>query len=370
LAGAGWLWTLVRERDWRNRWLGSLIVTAATTVFVQLVSMAVVQADTAGVISHGQTTIFGILRTFVHYLKIVTQEAVTYMWHNDRVLLGILVAAGIGMAVRFTSDAAAVFFGGVCATYVITAGVGFSSFMRYEMILFPAAAVAAGAMLQLLLGEPDSRSDSDSGADPETVESTPGTRPDRWKPQLAFNIAALAVVLGVSLPGSWSSAAAAPPSPSYAAAQGGRPYALPPLAKPGAEVTLNAVFNQTFGMAAGSGVIQGALDWVHVVRYRPTAPDQPGWSTRAKDGTTLIHPNSMDQDPDAQKAFGRALSLNRTVRSDTVKILSRQVSEYGEDVVFTVLDNSGTVHRGTATTLYPVWDKRDPGVITALVFDN
>ena len=35
MAGAGWLWALVRERTWRNRWLGSLVVTAATTLVIQ-----------------------------------------------------------------------------------------------------------------------------------------------------------------------------------------------------------------------------------------------------------------------------------------------------------------------------------------------
>jgi hypothetical protein len=77
----------------------------------------------------------------------------------------------------------------------------------------------------------------------------------------------------------------------------------------------------------------------------------------------------MGQDVSVSAAFGRGLSLNTTVKPDTVKILSRQVSEYGEDVVFTVEDTSGVVHRGTATTLYAIWSKNDPAVVTALVFD-
>jgi hypothetical protein len=46
------------------------------------------------------------------------------------------------------------------------------------------------------------------------------------------------------------------------------------------------------------------------------------------------------------------------------------VSEYGEDVVFTVEDTAGKVHQGTATTLYPIWHRGDPATVTALVFDS
>ena len=144
MAGAGWLWALVRERTWRNRWLGSLVVTSAITLVIQALTMMLVKTDTAGIISRGQTTYWGIIRQFVHYLKVVTVEACTYMWHTDRILYALLIAAGVAVVARLKSDAAAVFFGAACATYVITAALGFSAYMRYEMIMFPAAAIAAG----------------------------------------------------------------------------------------------------------------------------------------------------------------------------------------------------------------------------------
>ena len=59
----------------------------------------------------------------------------------------------------------------------------------------------------------------------------------------------------------------------------------------------------------------------------------------------------------------------RTVVSNSVRIVSRHVSAYGEDVTFTVKDTSGNPHRGTATTLYPIWNPKDPGIVTSLVFD-
>ncbi|NUR24703.1 MAG: hypothetical protein HOV83_02430 [Catenulispora sp.] len=384
MAGAGWLWALVGERSWRNRWTGAFAVTAAVTGVAQVVMMTVAKTDTAGVIGRGESTYWGVFRQFVHYLKVVTEQATTYMWHSDRILYALLIAAGLTVVVRFASDAAAVFVGAAGATYLITAGIGFSSLMRYEMMMVPAAAVAAGSLVSMVLGDrPPSRLEA-----PEPVTRAPsamfatlaGTRagrfaglhlprPDRWKPQLILNSAVLVAVVVVTLQGSWPSAAKAPASPSFAAAQGGSGYAVTPLAKPGAEVTLRAAFTQAALAANNASSLQGAFDWVHEVRYRPTAPDQPGWPARDRDGTAIMHANALGEDINGQKAFGNGITLGQTVVPDTVQIVERQVSEYGEDVVFTVKDKAGTVHRGTATTLYPIWDPKATGVITALIFD-
>lgn len=398
MAGAGWLWVLVRERDWRNRWLGSLVVTAAVTFVVQALSMTLVSTDAAGVIGRGQTTYWGIFRQFVHYLKVVTEQACTYMWHTDRILYALMIAAGISVFARFSSDATAVFVGAAASTYVITAGLGFSGYMRYEMAMFPAAAVAAGGLVTLAIGaylpkpvrEADFAADEARAIEPLPVvpgrfspgvvsaaaDTAPGRflglhlpRPERWKPQLILNSAVLAVVVGVTVHGSWSSAAAAPPSPSYAAAQGGSGYAVRPLARPTAAVTMRAMFEQAIGLAHDNANLQGSVDWVHAFRYRPTASDQPGWSVRDKDGTAVVYPNSMGQEISMSEAWGRGLSLDSTVKPETVRILSSQVNEYGEDVVFTIQDKSGAWHNGTASFLYPIWHRNDPATVTSLVFD-
>ena len=401
MAGAGWLWALVRERTWRNRWFGSLAVTAGVTLLIQALTMMLVKTDTAGIISRGQTTYWGIFRQFVHYLRIVTIEACTYMWQNDRILYAIFIAAGICVLAQFASDAAALFVGAAASAYLISAGLGFSAYMRYEMIIYPAAAIAAGRLVQMLIGDqlripaPAVDTAAEITADMAATQAPPPTRSsrrfdvmgtlaatkpgrflglheareDRWKPQLILNAAVLAVVVGVSVNGSWSSTVAAPASSSFAAAQGGSDYAVRPLSKQPAEQTLKLLFDQGVGLAHDSGQLQGAVDWVHTLRYRPLTPDQPGWGTRDKDGTAIIYPNSLGEDRTMQEAFGRGLTLNLTVKSNTVKILSRQVSEYGEDVVFTVEDTTGKVHRGTATTLYAIWNRKDPSIVTSMVFD-
>ena len=389
MAGAGWLWALARERTWRNRWLGSLVVTSALTLAIQALTMMLVKTDTAGIISRGQTTYWGIIRQFIHYLKVVTVEACTYMWHSDRILYALLIAAGVAVVARIKSDAAAVFFGAACATYVITAALGFSGFMRYEMIMFPAAAVAAGELVSFLIGsyvvkepaKPESEEHPAKprfslGLVPALARTSAGRflgfdqpRAERYRPQLLGGFVVLAVVVGVSIPGSWSSSISAPASPSIAAAQGTASYAVPPLATPGAEVTLRAAFDQAAALSLDKAGFDGTFDWVHDFRYRPLEPDQPGWGQRAKDGTYVIHVNSLGEDLDGGEAFGRAISLDRTVVSNSVRIVSRQVSQYGEDVVFTVKDTFGNVHKGTATTLYPIWNPKDPGLVTSLVFD-
>jgi hypothetical protein len=364
------------------------------------VSMTVVDVSTAGVIGRGQTTYWGILRQFVHYLKIVTEQATTYMWHTDRILYALLIAAGISVLARFGSDATAVFFGAVASTYLITAAVGFSDHMRYEMLMFPAAAVAAGGLVSLAIGaylpKPVTEAAAQETRETQEADETLPARPrrfslgivsslartapgrflglhlprqDRWKPQVILNAAVLLVVVSVSLAGSWTSTVAAPASPSFDAAQGSASYAFKPLAKPPADQTLHILFDQATGLAHDNINLQGALDWAHVMRYQPLAPDEPGWSTRAKDGTALINPNSMGQDPNTAEAYGRGLSLNSTIKSDTVKILTRQTSAYGEDVTFTVEDKSGGLHHGAATLLYPIWSSRDSSTVTSLVFD-
>ncbi|NUP53090.1 MAG: hypothetical protein HOW97_38080 [Catenulispora sp.] len=409
MAGAGWLWALARERTWRNRWLSSLVVTAATTLVVQIGTMLLVKTDAAGVLGRGQTTYWGIFRQFVHYLKIVTQQAVSYMWNEQHVLLALFVAAGVGMVVRYKSDAAAVFLGAAASTYLITAGLGFSTLMRYEMIMFPATAVAAGSLVQLLLGHylpaavaqpaaeavpagaAGSAAVADGGpaaedADQDTPprrrgrfglgDTAPGRflgldqpREERWKGKLILSGVALLVVVGISIPGSWQSTPTAPASPSFAAAQGGTPFAIKPLSKPPAEASLYWAFNQAADVANGNGMLDGSFDWVHDTRYRPTGPKDPGWPNRDKDGTTVMHINSTGMDQPAEIAFGNAITLNRTVDKATIKILQRDVSEYGEDVVFTVKDKSGVTHQGKATTMYPIWEEKAPGLVTALIWD-
>lgn len=409
MAGVGWVWWTVRSRSWRNQWLAPLVASSVAFLVTQVGSMLVASADTTGIVSHGKSGAWGIFRELIHEMKIVTKEAMNFMWHSDHVLLALMVAAGLGTVARFKSDVAAVFIGAAGCTLLVTASVGYTAGMRYDLVLFPAAGLAAGAFVSFALGlragepavaaelaadgtEDATAEDGASGAAPSAgaFGSAPAGRPltlrpvldrflpaslrarpgsDRWIPQAVGCAALLAIVVGVSVAGSFSSAVAAPASPSYAAAQGGEPYAVQPLARPGSEVTLKAAFVIAAKAADGwGGGVAGPFEWTHVLRYKPTSPLDPGWSKRGKDGTTLVQIGSFDGPQ--TKAFGATLSYNRTVLPDTLQIVSRQTSQYGEDVVFTIQDTAGVVHKGTATTLYPIWNATDAGIVTSLVFES
>ena len=409
MAGAGWLWHLVRERSWRNGWLAPFAVTAVPLVLVQAVTMVFVKVKNKAILGRGETTYWGIARKFVHYLKVVTHEALTYMWHSDRLLLALLVTAGVAAALRFKSDASAVFVGAAGATYLITAGVGFSSYMRYEMVMFPAAAVAAGGVLSALLGlsvrqvpveaaiptqqaarrvlegvggpaglsAADDVLGSDAGlpepADPALPQPRPQQsrlpRGDRWIPLLIGNAVVLALVLTVSAMGASRCTIATPATPSFAAAQGSAAYAVQPLARPPAEKAILSAFEQAEKVANGDGFLEGPFDWVHALRYRPTAPNEPGWNSRGADGTAIVYLNDMDASG-GSRAFGDAITFHRRVLGKSLTVLSRQTDQYGEEITFTVKDTSGAVHHGSATTLYPIWSTDDAGIVTSLVYDN
>jgi hypothetical protein len=362
-AACGWAWAAVRERRLANRWLGSLAVTVVLAGLTQLVLTMVAHVDTQGIVARGQTTFGGVVRQFGRNLGTVTREAMTYMWTSDRLLYGLLAAAALVALLRITKDLAAVFVGAVLSTYLLTAGVGFSANMRYEVIMFPATAVAVGGFAAWALehrGNPFAES-----------EGHPELAGTAWLPQLVGCVAVLAGLLAVTSVGGSRSTIAAPASPSFAAAQGSAPYAVVPVATPPAEVTLKAALTQAAKVAKEGGTLEGPFDWVHDLRYRPTGPGQPNWNRRDPDGTAVTRVNAMSNSEAAW--FGNAVTFARTVDPDTLRISNRKTSRYGEDVDFTVSDTDGYLHTGTATTLYPIWDNdaygvAEVGVVTALVY--
>jgi hypothetical protein len=268
--------------------------------------------------------------------------------------------------------------------------------MRYEMILFPAAAVAAGAGVAWLLGMRGSPfavavpgRDERAGRAERVGRGARGDRSERdhrdvgdhrgvpadevshslWIPQFVGCSVVLIACLVVSALGGSQSTTVAPASPAPAAMQAGRTYTPQPLASPGAEVTLKSALNAATDVAGGApqSALDVPFDWVHDLRYRPTGPGDPNWIHRSGDGTTITRRNAMS--PEESVAFSNAITFGRTVKPDSLEILSRVTSRYGEDVEFEVTDTLGRVHRGTATTLYPIWDPKDPGLVTSLVYE-
>ncbi|WP_344656570.1 hypothetical protein [Catenulispora subtropica] len=361
MAFAGWAWAFVRDRTWRNRWSGAAIVTIAVTGGMQLILSTVAHVDTQGLVTRGQTTAGGVARQLLRNLGTVTRGDISYMWANDRVLYALLIAAVLMTLLRITKDFAAVFIGAVAASYILTSGVGYSAGMRYEIIMFPAAAVATGGFVAWALGQQGS---------PFPLVREPEVEPDPgrslWIPQAVGCATVLGLCVLVTALGGSQSTTPAPASPSFTAAQGGQPYAVQPLARPGAEVTLRAALTQALNTLKSGYDLEGPFDWVHDLRYRVTSPDDPNYARRSPDGTTITRINAMTKEE--QKAFAGSVTFDGAAQPATLKVDDRTTSAYGEDVTFSVRDRNGVTHTGTATTLYPIWSAEEPGVVTALVY--
>lgn len=362
MAVAGWAWALVRERTWRNPWLGAMAVTLIVTGGMQLALSMVAHVDTQGIVTRDQSTFSGIASQLFRNARTVTTGDLRYMWNNDRLLYVLLGAALLMALLRFTKDLAATFWGALASAYVLTAGVGYSAGMRYEVIMFPAAAVAAGGFAAWALGQMGSPF-------PEVRE--PEVEPDLgrslWIPQLAGCAVVLGLCVAVTAVGGSRSTVPTPAAPSYAAAQGGQVYAVQPLSEPAAEATLKAAMTQALTvLTKKDNTLDGSFDWVHDLKYRVSSPADPNYRRRAADGTTITRVNAMT-DPE-QTAFANTITFNGTVEPDTLQVDSRQTTQYGQDVDFSVWDSAGVRHRGTATTLYPIWSITDPGLVTAIVY--
>jgi hypothetical protein len=431
MAAAGWLWAWIRERHFRNRWLGAAAVTVAAASLTQLATTLVAHIDTQGIVARDQTTVGGAVGQFYRNAAHIVRADHQYMWEADRVLYVILGAAILMALLKIGRDFAAVFVGALAATCILVAATGLASDMRYEMILFPAAAVSAGAFVAWALDQRGSpfgarrrtglgagagagvRAGAAAAAEPQPAfesafESAaapgqgagseiglgvtpaagpdPGREPDFasyadnaheqdddtpsrvWIPQFVGCSVLLISCLVVSALGGARSTGPAPASPSAAAAQAGRPYTSQPVATPPAEVTLKSALTAALDVAGGApdSELDTPFDWVHALRYRPAGPADPNWTRRAPDGTTVTRRNAMSSAEAV--AFSDALTFDRTIDPATLRIVHRVTSRSGEDVAFEVSDKTGGVHRGTATTMYPIWDPKEPGLVTSLVY--
>jgi hypothetical protein len=367
MAAAGWVWALARERTWRNPWLGAMSVTVVSTGGMQLVLEKVAHVDTQGIVNPGQTSFSGVIQQLLSNVRTVTTGDLHYMWHEDRLLYTLLGAAILMSLLRFTKDLAATFWGALASAYVLTAAVGYSAGMRYEIIMFPAAAVAAGGFAAWALGQMGSPFPivlEPLVPEPQGEADLHGSL---WVPQLVGSAAVLGLCVAITATGGSRSTAPAPASPSFAAAQGRQKYAVRPLAEPGAEVTLKAALTQALAILNKKDItLEGAFDWVHDLKYRVSGSGDPNYARRAENGTTVTRVNAMSS-PE-QVAFSNTITFNGAVQPDTVRINARHTTDYGEDVSFSVWDSAGVRHRGTATILYPIWLTTDPGLVTAIIY--
>jgi hypothetical protein len=384
LVAAGWLWTAIRNRKWRNEWLAPSLLVAAIVLVNQFLMgiLAPYDAKESILRMHDQPTMGAVITHLPQFTYRLLEAEWMYMYRNDTLLMVIVGIALVALLFRLTRLTAGLFLGILVPTVALVVGLGVPSHMRYESIIFPAMALflgelVAGVLPKVAGEQPVLAAAAVAGGPADPTDEETDTPRERWfrnRPALITLTAGVlffAFTVGYSLTHGSNAYGKVmpPPSPSFAAADGYNKNALHPLAKNPAENTLKATFKTANALAGGKDDPGYTLDYRHSFRYRPVTKVDPSWNKREADGTAIVNGYSEMTQKQAF-AFGSALSFGGTIDVDTVEVLTRSVSEFGEDVTFQVKDEDGGVHRGRATTLYPSLRKNWPGVTTQLVFDN
>lgn len=388
LVCGGWLWAFLfpapgLPRRFRNEWLApAAVVTGVSLVGQAAFSKAYPYNVTQQFLyASDQPTLHKALMNLPSLSWSLARSEVVYMLHNDHYLLVLMTAPLVYALIRFKDEMVGMFLGGAAGTAVLVLANGIPSGMRYESVLAPAAVLVFGALTErlgpvALRGGPVAEISPaliPRPAPPAPASAAPRAQSRREMLRIGTLAATcLAVLAGAvawsATHGSGSVVALVPTSPASAAALADTTAAVVPADREPAEHILEDCFSQASIMSQGGlNWLYMIADWRHPLRYRPMGPSDPGWLHRAPDGTATIR--FGDFTLPQQIRFGAALSLQNTVKPETLKVLWRRTSGFGEDVVFRVADQHGHEQTGRATVLYPLRPSVT-GLVTRLVFDS
>lgn len=369
LVAAGLLWALMPSRrglrDQRRDWLIATAVVSTVTVCGQIIDTLLAPYDISVeflLASHQRTMSAAVAHLPAMAWQITKAEA-GVMARTDVPLTMLAVGAAIHVLTAAREIDAWLLVGGSLGTYALMLANGFPSFLRYECVLFPLAAVCTAGLLKRWLPPSLHHVPRHSGA----VEHR---RPQPWRVPVLIIASVAVCTTGIAWSathGSASLVGAVPTAPAAAAALPGTPGAAVPVKAVSAQAVLRDAVDQAV-RAYKDGDVWGLIryfDWRHPLRYNPAGPGDPGWSTRAVDGTAVIYYGDFVEMAPVQVAAGLSRSGRYVPQSLTVT--TKRVDEYGEDVTFTIADLSGRSHRGRATVLYPT-RASSPGTITELVY--
>jgi hypothetical protein len=383
LVCGGWLWTWLfpvqgRPRSPRTEWLAPAAVVTGVSLAGQTAFSWAYPYDVTQqfLYASDRATLAGALLKLPSTAWSLARSEVVNMLENDRYLLFLMAAALVYALLRFRDVTAGLFLGGLAGTAAIAIANGVPSGMRYESVLIPAAVLVVGALAHDL-GPVGLRS-----AGPEDLAARVVPRPRarsmsvrpgrrvRVPRGVGLAAAGLAAVTGAvgwsAAHGSRSIVGPVRTAPAAAAALSGSGHAVVPVSREPADLILRDGLTQAELMAGNAGNwLYMIVDWRHPIRYRPLGPADPGWTSRLPDGTAIVR--FGDFTLPQQIRFGSALSLHATVAPQTLTVLHRRTSRFGEDVTFRVADREGHEHTGSATVLYPL-RPLVTGLITQLVF--
>ena len=369
LAAAGFLWALMPGRrgapGQRRDWLIAAAVISTITVCGQIINTLLAPYDISVeflLASHQRTMSAALAHLPVMAWQIAKAEA-GVMVRTDIPLTMLAIGAALYGVTAWREIDAWLLFGGSLGTSVLMLANGFPSFLRYECVLFPLVTMCTAGLLARWLPPAPQRVPRQSGP-------VADKRPQRWR--VPVLVVASATVCGSGIAwsathGSASLVGAVPTAPAAAAALPGTPGAAVPVKAVSAQAVLRDAVDQAMRAYKDRDVwgLIRYFDWRHPLRYNPAGPGDPGWSTRAADGTAVIYYGDFVEMAPVEVAAGLSRS-GRCVPS-SLEVTTKRVGEYGEDVTFTIADLSGQVHQGRATVLYPT-QASSPGTITELVY--
>lgn len=370
LVATGLLWALMPARrgarDQRRDWLIATVVISTVTVGGQIINTLLAPYDISVefLLASHQRTMSAALAHLPAMAWHITKAEAVMMVRTDVPLTMLALGAAIHMVTAVREIEAWLLFGGSLGTYALMLANGFPSFLRYECVLFPVAAVCAAGLLRRWLAPSPQRVPRQSGP-------VADRRPRRWLVPVLAGASATLCVSGIAWSATHGSASlvdAVPTAPAAAAALPGTPGAAAPVTAVSAQTVLRGAVEQAvlaYEDHAVSGLI-AYFDWRHPLRYNPAGPGDPGWSTRAADGTAVIYYGDFVEMAPVEVAAG--LSRSGHYVPSSLEVTTRAVDKYGEDVTFTIADGSGHVHRGRATVLYPT-QASSRGTITELVYE-
>lgn len=381
LACGGWLWASLfpvagRPRSPRNDWLAPAVVVAGVSFAGQAVFSWLYSYDATQqfLYASNEPTLYRALLKLPSTAWSLARAEVVNMLQNDRYLLFLMAAALVCVVLRFRDVGTGLFLGGLAGCAALAIANGVPSGMRYESVLAPVAVLVVGALAHDLgpIGlRGDGSENPAASVVPRPRDHTASAGVRGRVPQgfglAAASVAAVVAAVGWSAThGSRSVVGVVRTSPAAAAALAGSGHQVVPVNREPADLILKDGLSQAEIMAAhGGNWLYMVVDWRHPIRYRPLGSADPGWISRAPDGTATVR--FGDFTLPQQIRFGSALSLHDSVAPQTLAVLTRRTSRFGEDVTFRVADRQGHEHTGQATVLYPL-RAQVTGLITQLVF--
>lgn len=379
LAAAGAMWALLPPRARRadkqqRQWLLATAIIAVVTVCGQTVSTLVAPYDATNqfLLAGHATSVSAAVEHLPHMAWQITKAEAGLMARTDSMLTLLAIGAALFVIIRFREVECWLMAGAAAGTSALMLANGIPSFLRYESVLFPIAALCAAGLLHQWLPEHLLRLPAPHTSAPPRAAPAPSRRAARLR--VSMPAVAAVVVCGAGIAwsathGSASLVGAVPTSPAPAAALEAKPGALAPVRTVPAETVLRAALHEAmraYTSNDGSGLIL-YFDWRHPLRYTPAGPGDPGWSTRQADSSAIIRYGDFVELAPIQVADG--LVRSGQCVPGTLQVSTRRVSRYGEDVTFTISDRLGRVHLGRATVLYPT-QSTSLGTITELVYEH